>query len=208
MFLHHYCHAGFWIWLQISPGILGVYLEQQGTQLHSLHMHTHTHTYTHTHITGSWTCTACSGPTPCTHTHTHTHKHTHTHTHTHTNTHTQTHTYTHRKLDTHGPRWTHPSLQEVLLGVPFLRHISTPMFEWLRYGFIPCWCSWLNWSLRAWGWLVYVTLLVLLLGRELFCGTSPHPCLNGSGSIHKCLCLSLRVCALVYWLSSSSKCGG
>ncbi len=60
-----------------------------------------------------------------------------------------------RKLDTHGPRWTHPSLQEVLMGVPFLRHISPTMFEWLR-------CVRAAWSVCF--WCVHVQRWCVALG--------------------------------------------
>jgi hypothetical protein len=31
-------------------------------------------------------------------------------------------------------QWKHPALREVLLSVPFLKDIDTPMFDWLRWG--------------------------------------------------------------------------
>lgn len=40
--------------------------------------------------------------------------------------------HSHRKLETSGPKWQHPSLQQVLLGVPFLAHMNQQMFDWLR----------------------------------------------------------------------------
>lgn len=37
-----------------------------------------------------------------------------------------------RKLEVKGPKWRHPTLQQVLQGVPFLRHMDQAMFDWFR----------------------------------------------------------------------------